>query len=233
MNMDLKILRAAMTSVSIAAIVSSLPLELQFVSADGLVRITPSFAFAKDEGRDDDDRGGDDRGGGRHDRGNGDPEDDRGRSHGGSDGRPDNSNRENNQGSGRGRGGRDDHGGRHDGNGRGNIEATFSDGSRVEIENGRFERKDANGRTVEERQATAADLERLRVGNGRSGQERSGGGIVAKAEVEGGNIEVTYTDGWKEEIEGGRYELKDALNRTVVERPAKASDRQRLSAVLR
>ena len=122
-----------------------------------------------------------------------------------------NSNRENNQGSGRGRGGRDDHGGRHDGNGRGNIEATFSDGSRVEIENGRFERKDANGRTVEEpRQATAADLERLRVGNGRSGQERSGGGIVAKAEVEGGNIEVTYTDGWKEEIEGGRYELKDA-----------------------
>ena len=107
--------------------------------------------------------------------------------------------------------GEDDHGGRHDGNGRGNIEATFSDGSRVEIENGRFERKDANGRTVEERQATAADLERLRVGNGRSGQERSGGGIVAKAEVEGGNIEVTYTDGWKEEIEGGRYELKDAL----------------------
>ena len=48
------------------------------------------------------------------------------------------------------------------------------------------------------------------------------------AVVSGGNIEVTYSRGWKEEIENGRYELKDPANRTVVQRPATARDRARL-----
>lgn len=41
------------------------------------------------------------------------------------------------------------------------VEVTFSDGTREEIENGRYERKDASGQTVEERAATQADLDRL------------------------------------------------------------------------
>lgn len=55
-------------------------------------------------------------------------------------------------------------------------------------------------------------------------------GAVVKAEMEGQSIEVTYTDGWKEEIEHGQYELKDPSNRTVVERPATQDDVDRLNS---
>lgn len=41
------------------------------------------------------------------------------------------------------------------------IEVTYADGSKEEIENGRYERKDSTGRTVEERAATQADFDRL------------------------------------------------------------------------
>jgi hypothetical protein len=41
------------------------------------------------------------------------------------------------------------------------IEVTYADGSREEIENGRYERKNSAGRTVEERTATQADFDRL------------------------------------------------------------------------
>lgn len=119
------------------------------------------------------------------------------------------------------------------------VEVRYSDGTKEEIENGRYERKNAQNRTVEERPATGADLTRLRSlansvsinsvrssGNGGNGANRP-----AKVEREGNNIEVRYTNGWKEEIEFGRYELKDPFNRTVVERPATSSDLQRLRAV--
>ena len=55
-------------------------------------------------------------------------------------------------------------------------------------------------------------------------------GSVAKAESEGSALEVTYTDGWKEEVEDGRYELKDPNNETVVERAATQSDIDRLNS---
>lgn len=41
------------------------------------------------------------------------------------------------------------------------LEVTFSDGSKIEIENGRYERKNTAGRTVEERRATQADVDQL------------------------------------------------------------------------
>ncbi|MBL8563505.1 MAG: hypothetical protein JNN06_14615 [Gemmobacter sp.] len=41
------------------------------------------------------------------------------------------------------------------------LEVRYSDGTREEIDAGRYERKDASGRTVEERPATAADIARL------------------------------------------------------------------------
>lgn len=44
---------------------------------------------------------------------------------------------------------------------------------------------------------------------------------------------MTYADGWREELENGRYELKDAQNRTVVERPATQQDHDRLGAIAR
>ena len=41
------------------------------------------------------------------------------------------------------------------------LEVRYSDGTKEEIESGRYERKDASGRTVEERPATQADIDRL------------------------------------------------------------------------
>jgi len=58
-------------------------------------------------------------------------------------------------------------------------------------------------------------------------------GFVVKAEVAGNHIEIGYSDGWKEEVEDGRYELKNPSNRTVVQRPATQDDINRLSATAR
>jgi hypothetical protein len=179
-------------------------------------------------GRGGDDRGGDDHGG-RSGRGGGD--DRGGDDHGGRSGH---------------RGGRDhgvDHGrpaGRSDatkveieGD---KIEVTFPDGTRQEIENGRFERKNAQGRTVVERPATRADFERLNAlaagTRGRVSPAPSPAGGATKVEISGRDIEVTHADGWREEIENGRYELKDPDNNTVVERPATSEDRSRLRGTL-
>ena len=49
-------------------------------------------------------------------------------------------------------------------------------------------------------------------------------------EIEGNNIEVEFPDGTKEEIEAGRFERKNALGRTIVERPATQADFARLRA---
>ena len=52
----------------------------------------------------------------------------------------------------------------------------------------------------------------------------------ARVEIEGNNIEVEFPDGTKEEIENGRFERKNALGRTIVERPATQADFARLRA---
>jgi hypothetical protein len=46
------------------------------------------------------------------------------------------------------------------------IEVVHADGTKEEVENGRFEQKNAAGRTVVERRATAADIARLRASGG-------------------------------------------------------------------
>ena len=71
--------------------------------------------------------------------------------------------------------------------------------------------------------------------SGESGDDRSSASVpdrfgrVVEVERRGFNIEVRYDDGWKEEIENGRYELKDPNNRTVVERAATFEDRARIA----
>jgi len=54
---------------------------------------------------------------------------------------------------------------------------------------------------------------------------------VVKIEVEGGKVEVEYSDGSEEEIDGGIYERKNAAGDTVEERPATAGDQARLEAL--
>jgi hypothetical protein len=198
-------------------------------------------------------RGGSDDGGGR---GGDDDGDDRGRGRGGDDDRAEG-----------GRGGDDDGGGDRrmrragDGDGRpgvglvagsgalraikvertaGGIEVVYSNDIKEEIEAGRYELKDASGRTTVQRPATRADFERIVSNLRNSGLQApgAGGGSVLPAasqarsvEVSGGGIEVRYATGWKEEVEGSRYELKDPNNNTVVERPATTADRERMLAL--
>jgi hypothetical protein len=58
-----------------------------------------------------------------------------------------------------------------------------------------------------------------------------GGSEVRSVEVSSRAIEVRYATGWKEEIEGGRYEMKDPNNNTVVERRATQADVNRMRAL--
>ena len=141
--------------------------------------------------------------------------------------------------SGPGRGGTGDDGSRDDDNGgakveisRNGIEVVNNDGTKEEIENGRYERKDANGRTIEERPATQADVNRLQLASrGARPARRIEVGSVAKVERSAAGMEIVYSTGWKEELENGRYELKDPNNNTVVERPATAKDRARMQRI--
>jgi hypothetical protein len=174
-----------------------------------------------------DDDGSDDRGG-RGRGGDDDRGDDGGRGRGGDDGRGDDDRR----------GGGGDRAPAASGGGvravklersAAGVEVTYSNGVREEIENGRFEQKDASGRTVIERTATAADFARLNANARNSGLAAFPAGAgVPRVEVAGGAIEVSYPTGWREELENGRYELKDPNNNTVVERPATAADIRRL-----
>lgn len=69
--------------------------------------------------------------------------------------------------------------------------------------------------------------------SGTAGGDTVGGGAAGSRPTEiersARGIEVSYADGWREELENGRYELKDAQGRTVVERRATTEDMQRLS----
>jgi hypothetical protein len=115
------------------------------------------------------------------------------------------------------------------------IEVRYVDGSRERIERGRYEFRDAAGRTVERRRATGADVSRLRAlsenaavrgAPGARLQDRS----LRALSVRGGDIRVDYTNGWSEEIRSGTYRLIDAFGRIVVHRPATEEDRVRMLA---
>jgi hypothetical protein len=51
--------------------------------------------------------------------------------------------------------------------------------------------------------------------------------------TDGSHVEVIYPDGWKEEIRGGVFRLRDPAGRTVVERQATAADLARLNNTAR
>lgn len=101
-------------------------------------------------GDDDDDNGSDDHGGG-HDSGNGNGNSGRG----GGNGRDDSDNHDNDR----------EHVNRLTGNrveiGRNSIEVVHRDGTKEELDNGIYEMKDARGRTIIERRATARDIARM------------------------------------------------------------------------
>lgn len=173
------------------------------VDAQHGLRLLPAMAHAKDGDRGGDDRGSDDRGG-----------DDRGGRGGDDRGGDDRG----------GRGGDDDHGGDDHG----------SDDHGGDDHSGRGgddDHDDADDRDDDDRGG--------RRGRGRDDKPSGpvGGGYAGArpTEVERSTrgIEVTYSDGWREELENGRYELKDAQGRTVIERSATPQDRARLASFTR
>lgn len=157
-------------------------------------------------------RGGDDNGGGRGHGG----DDGGGRGRGGGDSGGSHG-RGGDDSGGRGRGGDDGPGDDHGGRGRGSDDGPGDD------HGGRGRGGDDRGK------------------DDRGGRSAGRGGSVGsppdatptRYERSDRGIEVTYSDGWREEVENGRYELKDAQNRTVVERPATRQDYDRLGAIVR
>lgn len=70
---------------------------------------------------------------------------------------------------------------------------------------------------------------------GQKGAESDGsykpGGVIVRIEVSSSGVKIRYADGGREEIENGRYELRDPSGRRVERRTAKGSDIARLKAV--
>ncbi|MEQ5795126.1 hypothetical protein LZ686_10730 [Paracoccus sp. NFXS7] len=196
-------MRLAVLLLAGAAIAAPVSVRLD---PDAGLRLTSAMAFAKDGNRGGDDsggRGGDDRGGDDHGGRGGDDHGGRGGDDHGGRGGDD-------------RGG-DDHGGRggddrggddHGGRGRGRDDGHSDDHG-------------GHGRGRDDRPS------------GTPGGGTVGGGAAGSRPTEiersARGIEVSYADGWREELENGRYELKDAQGRTVVERRATTEDMQRLS----
>ncbi|MDH3264791.1 MAG: hypothetical protein OEM24_12435 [Paracoccaceae bacterium] len=118
---------------------------------------------------------------------------------------------------------------------RSGIEIRYADGSRERIHRGRYERRDRQGRVVEDRRATGADVSRLRA----IAQSATIESIPAEAEgaplrsvsADGREAELRHANGWVERIKDGRYELIDPYGRTAVRRPATSEDRARVAGV--
>lgn len=197
-------MRLAVLLLAGAAIAAPVSVRLD---PDAGLRLTSAMAFAKDGDRGGDDsggRGGDDRGGDDHGGRGGD--DRGGDDHGGRGGDD--------------RGG-DDHGGRGDDDRGGDDHGGRGRGR----DDGHSDDHGGHGRGRDDRPS------------GTAGGGTVGGGAAGSRPTEiersARGIEVSYADGWREELENGRYELKDAQGRTVVERRATTEDMQRLSAFSR
>jgi hypothetical protein len=64
-----------------------------------------------------------------------------------------------------------------------------------------------------------------------SSKDRSKTGIRTIERGGGSDIEVHYDNGWTEQIKSGLYELRDNINRTVIDRKAKQEDYDRFQDV--
>ena len=110
----------------------------------------------------------------------------------------------------------------------------FSDGSHEEIRNGQFARTNRNGQVVERRSARGSDLARMRalLGDRNATVEKAPSGInsrAVKATYRGRNIDILYSNGWREQVSSGRYNLIDQFGRVITSRRASQADRTRLS----
>lgn len=112
------------------------------------------------------------------------------------------------------------------------IEIEHADGSKEEIEGGINDTKDAEGNKTAQRPATDDNIARLTsIAGDFENAVAPLDSTVVKVQEFGGNAEVYYDDGTKEEIEIGVYEIKDANNDTILERPVTDADIARLGSL--
>jgi hypothetical protein len=97
--------------------------------------------------------------------------------------------------------------------------------------------RDADGKTVIDRPATAGDVERIRENVRRSGLAAAkevslpAGSDVESVAISAEGFAVRYREGWTENLIGDRYRFSDPDGNTVVDRPATMEDRNRLLAI--
>ncbi|WP_238367689.1 hypothetical protein [Mesobacterium pallidum] len=190
------------------ALLSLSPLGTDFSNGGWSLGVPAAYAKGGDDRGGDDGgkgRGGDDRGG-----------DDRGR--GSDDGAGDDR-------GGRGRGSDDAPGDDRGGRGRGSDDGADDDRGR-----GRGRGADDGAGDDRGGRGRGSDDSAGRHGNGAGPQVIRVGRLV-EYETGPNKIEARYSTGWKEEIENGRYELKNPAGRTVRERMATEEDMARLSAL--
>jgi hypothetical protein len=65
------------------------------------------------------------------------------------------------------------------------------------------------------------------------GKPSSSRGRVVWSNVRDDSVEVRYSDGWSEQVTSRHYRLRDPARRTVIERPPKKLDFERLRSVAR
>jgi Ca2+-binding RTX toxin-like protein len=112
------------------------------------------------------------------------------------------------------------------------VDVRYADGTREEVEGGWYERKDSSGDTVEKRPASDADISRLTaLAATYEASIVPLDDVVVAVQIAGGEIDVIYDSGIKEEIEDGVYEINNANGRTIFERPATAEDFARLTGL--
>ena len=117
------------------------------------------------------------------------------------------------------------------------LGVVYSNRVRERIAGGRLEMRDAGGKVVIDRPATATDIERVRENIRRSGLGSARdaslphGSDIDSVAVSSDGLSVRYREGWTENLSGNRYRFEDPDGNTVVDRPATAEDRNRLLAI--
>ncbi|MGC1487042.1 MAG: hypothetical protein WA784_04545, partial [Albidovulum sp.] len=118
----------------------------------------------------------------------------------------------------------------------GGVKVEYVDGSREEIRNGKYERRNANGKVVEKRLASGYDVARIRsqvaASNIENAPEIAAPTTRAVAvTITGAEIDVQYSNGWRERIVAGQYQLTDQFGRIAVARTASKKDWARLKKI--
>ncbi|SFR32577.1 hypothetical protein SAMN04488002_0160 [Litoreibacter janthinus] len=115
----------------------------------------------------------------------------------------------------------------------GGVRLNYANGSQEVIRNGKYERRNASGRVIERRRARGSDIAHVRslVGRGNFLDRADSTQPAARATRvtgSGRDIDVLFSNGWRERIEAGRYVLTDQFGRAVVKRKATNNDWVRL-----